>query len=86
MASFLHRFRNDQRGAHVVEMAIAVSLFAMVAAFGFFTMGDAVADYFVTLKDNFANGVSFAGDYVPVDSGGGGGGGGNGGGNGGGQP
>jgi hypothetical protein len=64
-------------------MSIAVSLFALIGAFGFFAMGDGVADYFITLKDNFANGSSFVGDYVPVDSGGGGGGG-NGGGNGGG--
>jgi Flp pilus assembly pilin Flp len=59
MRSFLTRFCQDQRGAHVVEMSIAVGLFALIAAFGFFAMGDAIADYYVTLKCNFHLGSLF---------------------------
>jgi Flp pilus assembly pilin Flp len=60
MRSFLTRFCRDQRGAHVVEMSIAVGLFALIGAFGFFFFGDALADYYVTLYCNFANGSLYA--------------------------
>ena len=82
MRSFFLRYSKDQRGAHIVEMSFAIGLFALVAAFGFFSMGEALSEYYVTMKDNFASGVSFAGDPVPTDSGGSGGSGGNGNGNG----
>ncbi len=67
MRSFLRRCYKDQRGAHIVEMALAIGLFALIAAFGYFAFGDALADYYVTLGIEFGNGVSFIGDPAPVD-------------------
>ena len=63
MHSFLTRCYKDQRGAHIVEVSLAVGLFALVAAFGYFAFGDALADYYVTLGFEFGNSSSFLGPY-----------------------
>ena len=65
MRSFLIRFAKDKSGAHIVELSIAVGLFALVAAFGFFFLGDAVADYFDILRCNFANASTFVESGAP---------------------
>jgi hypothetical protein len=51
---FLARLARDQRG-HVAQMALAIGLFALIAAFGFFFMGDAITDFFVALSGPFNN-------------------------------
>ena len=35
-------------------MALAIALFALVAGFGFFAFGDALADFFVSLGESFS--------------------------------
>jgi Flp pilus assembly pilin Flp len=64
MRAFLLRFAKDERGSHTTEMALAISLFALIAGFGFFAFGDALADFFVKLGTEFEN----AGDMIPVFS------------------
>jgi Flp pilus assembly pilin Flp len=51
--SFLIRLAKDEDGSHTTEMALAIALFALVAGFGFFTFGDALADFFVGLGGHF---------------------------------
>jgi Flp pilus assembly pilin Flp len=51
--SFLIRLAKDEDGSHTTEMALAIALFALVAGFGFFTFGDALADFFVSLGGSF---------------------------------
>ena len=51
---FLSRLATDEEGSHTTEMALAIALFALVAGFGFFTFGDALADSFVSLGSNFS--------------------------------
>ena len=55
MRAFLLRFAKDERGSHTTEMALAIALFALVAGFGFFAFGDALADFFVRLGGEFSN-------------------------------
>jgi small neutral amino acid transporter SnatA (MarC family) len=55
LTSFLARLAKDQRGGHTAQVALAIVLFALVAAFGFFFMGDAIADFFVALSRPFNN-------------------------------
>ncbi len=55
--SFLIRLAKDEDGSHTTEMALAIALFALVAGFGFFTFGDALADFFVQLGSNFPQNV-----------------------------
>ena len=50
---FLVRLVENEEGSHTTEMALAIALFALVAGFGFFTAGDALADFFVTMGRNF---------------------------------
>jgi Flp pilus assembly pilin Flp len=65
MRSFLTRIYKDQRGAHVVEMSLAVGLFALIAAFGYFAFGDSLADYYDVLGFEFGNSSTFLGpDFV----------------------
>ena len=52
--SFLARLAKDQQG-HTAQLALAIALFAMIAAFGFFIMGDAITDFFVALTGPFNN-------------------------------
>ncbi len=59
MRSFLRRCYKDQRGAHIVEVALAIMLFALIAAFGYFAFGDALADYYVILACEMGNSSSF---------------------------
>ena len=61
MNSFLSRFAKDERGSHTVEMALAIALFALIAGFGFFAFGDALADFFNKLGNEFRN----AGNMIP---------------------
>ena len=53
LCSFLLRVAKDERGSHTTEMALAIALFALIAGFGFFAFGDALADFFVTLGSEF---------------------------------
>ncbi len=55
LTSVLARLAKDQSGSHTVQMAVAILLFAMVAAFGLFIMGDAITDFFVALSGPFNN-------------------------------
>ena len=61
MKSFLSRFAKDERGSHTTEMALAIALFALIAGFGFFAFGDALADFFNKLGSSFSQ----AGDMIP---------------------
>jgi hypothetical protein len=61
MGAFLLHLAKDERGSHSTEMALAISLFALIAGFGFFAFGDALADFFVRLGSGFSQ----AGDMVP---------------------
>jgi len=61
MCTFLRRFASDERGCHTTEMALAIALFALIAGFGFFAFGDALADFFGKLGSSFAQ----AGDMIP---------------------
>lgn len=54
LTSFLARLAKDQRG-DAAQMALAIALFALIAAFGFFIMGDAITDFFVALTGPFNN-------------------------------
>jgi Flp pilus assembly pilin Flp len=45
----------DERGAHSVEFALAIAVFALIAGFGFFAFGDALADFFVKVGTEFKN-------------------------------
>ncbi len=51
--SRLTRLVRDREGSHTTEMSMALALFALVAGFGFFIFGDALADFFVTTGGNF---------------------------------
>jgi Flp pilus assembly pilin Flp len=62
MCTSLRRFAKDERGSHTTEMALAIALFALIAGFGFFAFGDALADFFSKLGDEFQN----AGDMIPA--------------------
>ena len=53
--ALLIRLVKDERGAHTLEMALAVGLFALVAGFGFFFIGDAIADFLVDISTPFQN-------------------------------
>jgi Flp pilus assembly pilin Flp len=61
MRAFFFRFAKDERGSHTTEMALAIALFALIAGFGFFAFGDALADFFAKLGDEFQN----AGNMIP---------------------
>ena len=61
MLTFFMRFANDERGSHTTEMALAIALFALIAGFGFFAFGDALADFFNKLGESFSQ----AGDMIP---------------------
>jgi Flp pilus assembly pilin Flp len=61
MRTFFRRFAMDESGSHTTEMALAIALFALIAGFGFFAFGDALADFFVKLGDEFQN----AGNMIP---------------------
>jgi Flp pilus assembly pilin Flp len=61
MRTFIRRFAMDERGSHTTEMALAIALFALIAGFGFFAFGDALADFFNRLGSSFSQ----AGDMVP---------------------
>ena len=61
MRAFFLRFAKDERGSHTTEMALAIALFALIAGFGFFAFGDALADFFNKLGTEFQN----AGNMIP---------------------
>jgi Flp pilus assembly pilin Flp len=61
MCTFLRRLAKDERGSHTTEMALAIALFALIAGFGFFAFGDALATFFFDLGVQFQN----AGNNVP---------------------
>ena len=61
MRAFFLRFAKDERGSHTTEMALAIALFALIAGFGFFAFGDALADFFAKLGSSFTQ----AGDMIP---------------------
>ena len=45
----------EERGAHSVEMGLAIALFALIAAFGFFAFADSLTDFFVKVGTEFGN-------------------------------
>ncbi len=47
------RLITDERGSHTTELALAISLFALIAAFGFFFFGEALANFFKDLGTEF---------------------------------
>ena len=51
--SRLTRLVRGREGSHATEMSPALALFALVAGFGFFNFGDALADFFVATGANF---------------------------------
>jgi Flp pilus assembly pilin Flp len=61
MLVFICRLAKDERGSHTTEMALAIALFALIAGFGFFAFGDALADFFNKLGSSFAQ----AGEMIP---------------------
>ena len=54
----------DERGAHSVEMALAISLFALIAGFGLFAFADALTDFFVKVGTEFSNGTQMIHDSL----------------------
>ena len=44
--AFAIRMIRDDRGSHTTEVALSIGLFALIAGFGFFTFGDALAEFF----------------------------------------
>ncbi len=61
MRTFFRRFAKDESGSHTTEMALAIALFALIAGFGFFAFGDALADFFNKLGTSFGQ----AGNMIP---------------------
>jgi Flp pilus assembly pilin Flp len=55
MHAFLLRFAKDERGSHTTEMALAIALFALIAGFGFFAFGEALAEFFQRLGNEFSS-------------------------------
>ena len=45
----------DERGAHSVEMGLAIALFALIAAFGFFAFAENLVDLFAKVGTEFKN-------------------------------
>jgi Flp pilus assembly pilin Flp len=45
----------DEDGSHTLEMALGVALFSLIAGFGFFAFGDALAEFFVRIGNEFRN-------------------------------
>jgi Flp pilus assembly pilin Flp len=56
---FLSRLTRNERGSHTTELALAVALFALIAGFGFFALGDALADFFTAVGDKIRGGLGF---------------------------
>jgi Flp pilus assembly pilin Flp len=54
MTRLLTRLWRDERGIESLEIAIAAGLFALIAGFGLFVLGDALADYFAQMGAEFA--------------------------------
>ena len=55
LAPAIANLAKDTRGSHATEMSMAIVFFAIVAAFGFFFLGDAITDFFVALSNPFAD-------------------------------
>jgi Flp pilus assembly pilin Flp len=55
MRAFFLRFAKDECGSHTTEMSLAIGLFALIAGFGLFAFGDALADFFQGLGEEFRN-------------------------------
>ncbi len=53
---FLVRLGRDERGIVTVEIALAIALFALVAAGGFFVFGGALAAFFEDIGIGFSDG------------------------------
>ncbi len=54
---FLSRLTRNERGSHTTELALAVALFALIAGFGFFALGDALAGFFAAIGDTIRGGM-----------------------------
>ena len=50
-----NRWILDESGAHSVEMALAIALFALIAAFGFFAFAENLVDLFAKVGTDFKN-------------------------------
>ncbi len=60
VSAFLVRLGKDESGIETVEIALAIALFALVAAGGYFIFGTALATFFTNLGTGF-DGVSLPG-------------------------
>ena len=47
----------DDRGMETLEVALGIALFAAIAGFGFFALGDSLANYFAAMGQQFAPGT-----------------------------
>ncbi len=53
VSAFLVRLGKDESGIETVEIALAIALFALVAAGGYFIFGTALANFFTLLGSGF---------------------------------
>ncbi len=53
VSAFLVRLGKDEIGIETVEIALAIALFALVAAGGYFIFGTALANFFTLLAGGF---------------------------------
>ncbi len=60
VSAFLVRLGKDESGIETVEIALAIALFALVAAGGYFIFGTALANFFELL------GAGFTGIELPT--------------------
>lgn len=52
--SLMRRLVRDDRGVESLEIALAAGLFALIAGFGLFALGDSLATYFASMGADFA--------------------------------
>ena len=64
LCEVLFRINRDSRGAVSAEYAFLITFIAIAAAIGMVTLGDSLANYFIT----FGNTLSAAGDAVDATS------------------
>ena len=51
---FLRDLLRDDRGMETLEVALGIALFAAIAGFGFFALGNSLANYFAAMGQQFA--------------------------------
>ncbi len=68
VSAFLVRLGKDESGIETVEIALAIALFALVAAGGYFIFGTALANFFTLLGSGF-DGVTLPAPLVALGGG-----------------